>query len=319
MSIIKSPSIVNFVTQQNKDQARDYAFSSRAKNTKRAYKVDWQEFCAWCTQNQLESLPASPLTVGLYLSAKATTLKVSTLNRKLTAIRQAHYAAQQPFDSKHPAIREIWNGIKRTYGVEQQGKQPLLTDDLKKIIQSMGTSLQDLRNKALLLIGFSGAFRRSELIGLNVEDITYQPEGLTILLRRSKTDQEQKGYLKGIPFGHHTETCAVRALKQWLDVSKICSGPIFRKMQGKNLVSSLRLSDKAVSRIIKKSIVSIGISPKKYAGHSLRAGFATAAASAGVEERIIMAQTGHKRVDTLRKYIRIGNLFKQNAAGMIGL
>jgi integrase len=297
----------------------DYARQVRSFNTRRAYQADWQEFSAWCRAHDRAALPASPETVALYLSSQAAYLKASTLTRRLSAISQAHKAAALPSPTADPAVRSVHSGIRRAHGTAQEGKAPVLTADLRAMVATLPESPLGVRDRALLLLGFAGAFRRSELVGLDVEDLTAGRDGLTVRIRRSKTDQEGQGRTIGIPYGSRPATCPVRALQEWLAVTSLSIGPLFRPFDRHGRIRGGRLSDRAVARIVQRTAAAAGLDPTRYAGHSLRAGLATSAAAAGVSERAIMAQTGHKSLTMVRRYIRDGSLFNENAAADVGL
>ena len=299
--------------------ARDYAANAKAENTLRADRADWQDFAAWCQQNGLEALPARSEGVALYLTAKADTCKVNTLQRRLSAISQAHTLAGFESPTKSAPVRLVWQGIKRTKGIAPATKTPTLTADLRQMVMSLPDGPLGVRDRALLLLGFAGAFRRSELVSLNRENIKIDSDGITVTLSRSKTDQEGEGRKVGIPYGSRPDTCPVRALLAWIEAAGITEGALFRPLNRHGQILAERLSDKAVSRVVKRAAEAAGFDPTQFAGHSLRAGLATSAAAAGVSERIIMQQTGHKSVLTVRRYIRDGNLFRENAAGSVGL
>ncbi|MCY0900222.1 MAG: site-specific integrase, partial [Firmicutes bacterium] len=246
--------------------------------------------------------------------------KVSTLQRRLSAINGAHEAKGFPrFSVRDEPLKSVWAGIRRVHGVAQQGKAPAVTADIQAMVAKIPDSLGGLRDRALLLLGFAGAFRRSELVGLRREDVQFTGDGLTIWVRHSKTDQEGRGRKVGIPYGSHRPTCPVRSVQAWLAASGITEGPLFRSVNRHGQLQSAALSDKAVALIVKRWAEAAGLDPAQYAGHSLRAGLATSAAQAGVPERVIMAQTGHKSTDMVRKYIREGSLFRENAAAEVGL
>jgi integrase len=301
------------------ERARHYARESRAPNTRRAYRADWADFAAWCAAHQQTVLPASPATVVLYLSERAATHKTATLQRRLTAIAQAHKAADLDSPTTDRAVRRVMTGIRREKGTAQEGKAPALTRELRAMVATLPASLRGRRDRAVLLLGFAGAFRRSELVALDVEDLTWSDEGLVVLVRRSKTDQEGAGRQVGIPYGSRPETCPVRAVHAWLADSGLTTGPLFRRIDRHEHLGRSRLADKTVARTVKAAAQAAGLDPQRYAGHSLRAGLATSAAQAGVAERVIMAQTGHKSLPMVRKYIRDGSLFTQNAAAEVGL
>ncbi len=301
------------------ERAHDYAHQAKAPNTWRAYRSDWRDFAAWCSDHGLPSLPAEPQTVALYLSALAPTHKTSTLRRRLSAVAQAHKAAGHPSPTKAPEVALPWQGIRRTHGTAELGKAPILTADLRALVAALPDSPLGARDRALLLVGFAGAFRRSELVALDVADVEFTRLGLVVTIRRSKTDQEGQGRQLGIPHGADPATCPVRALRAWLDTAAIVEGPIFRPLTRHGAILPGRLSDKAVALVVKRAALAAGLDPRRYAGHSLRSGLATSAAAAGASERAIMNQTGHKSLTVARRYIRAGSLFRENAAAALGL
>ncbi len=299
------------------EQAHEYARQAKAENTRRAYRADCNDFADWCQANGLDSLPASSSTIALYLTARAETHKPATLRRRLTAITQAHKAKGHGLDTRAAVVREVWAGIKRVNGTAPSSKAPVLPGDIRSMVAALPDSLKGARDRALLLVGFAGAFRRSELVALDVEDIADVDEGLVVTIRRSKTDQEGEGRKVGISYGGAPSTCPVRSLRTWLGQAGIADGPLFRPMTKGGRMLDQRLSDKAVALVVKRTAEAIGLDPARYAGHSLRAGLATAAA--GASERSIMAQTGHRSLAMVRRYIREGSLFRDNAAARVGL
>ncbi|HSH80015.1 MAG TPA: site-specific integrase [Herpetosiphonaceae bacterium] len=301
------------------DQARAYVQAAKAANTRRAYAADWRDFTTWCEMAGLPALPAAPETVTLYVTARAETSKVSTLQRRLIAISQAHQASRLESPTKSILVRETMKGIRRVKGTAQEGKAPTLTADIRAMVTALPSSSIGMRDRALLLLGFAGAFRRSELVALDVADLQFNRQGVVVTLRRSKTDQEGQGRAIGIPHGSHVATCPVKALRAWLKVAGIDDGPIFRPVNRHGHIALARLSAGAVAEIVKRRARAAGLDPANYAGHSLRAGLATSAAAAGVSERAIMAQTGHRSVAIARRYIREGSLFRENAAAAVGL
>jgi site-specific recombinase XerD len=301
------------------EQARGYVAQAVAPNTRRAYASDWQRFTAWCQAHQLESLPAAPETVALYLVAHADLRKASTLGRWLVAISQAHRAAGVDSPTATLTVKSVWAGMRRAHGTAQQGKAPAATAELKAMVATCGGDLRGLRDRALLLLGFAGAFRRSELVALQVADVEFTEAGLIVQLARSKTDQEGAGRQVGIPPGQRAETCPLRCLGDWLEASGLVDGPLFRPVDRHGRIGDEALAAQSVALIVKRAALAAGLDAKRYAGHSLRAGLATAAAAAGVEERVIAAQTGHRSMAVLRRYIRHGELFRHNAAGLVGL
>ena len=300
-------------------QARDYARQAKSNNTRRAYASDWDDFARWCQPYGFSPLPAKPETVALYLTALADALKPSTLGRRLATISQVHQAAGHETPTTAAPVRLVWAGIRRAKGTDQHGKAPAVTPELRRMVDTLGDSLIGVRDRALLLIGFAGAFRRSELVGLDVKDVHCGHDGLTIFIRKSKTDQEGQGRKVGIPYGSHPHTCPVRAFAAWMEKCALVEGALFRSVTRHGKLQPGRLSDRAVALIVKRAAQKAGLDPDKYAGHSLRAGLATSAAQAGVSERSIMAQTGHKSVVVARRYIRDGSLFRDNAAAQVGL
>ena len=299
-------------------RADDYIRASRSDNTLRAYRSDWRQFVGWCNRRRLASLPAAEATVCRYLAEQAEENKVATLARRVASISQAHQAAGLPSPTQSLSVRATLKGIRRKKTSLTTEKAPVLVADLRKMVDTLGDSLMGKRDRALLLVGFAGAFRRSELVSLDVSDVTFDTNGLTIRLRRSKTDQEGEGRKVGLPYGSNLATCPVRALQEWLHVAAITSGALFVGINRHGTPQG-RLSACAVALIVKKVVAAAGLNPDLYAGHSLRAGLATSAAMAGVSERSIMAQTGHKSVMMVRRYIRDGSLFRENAAAGIGL
>ena len=296
--------------------------SSKADNTVRAYKSDFNDFGIFCAQNGFKSLPSEPKIISLYLTHLSTkNTKMSTLKRRLVSIGVIHKLNGHYLDTKHPAIIENIMGIKRRKGSVQKGKKPILINSLKKIInvidQQKKEEIKKLRDRSIILIGFSGGFRRNEIVSLDYEDLDFVPEGLKIILRRSKTDQFGEGFTKALPYFDSSQYCPVVSLKNWLEVSRITSGPLFRRFVKGSKLSENRLTDQTVALLIKEYLNLTGIDSKNYSGHSLRSGFATSAADSGVEERSIMAMTGHKTTEMVRRYIKEANLFKNNALNKI--
>jgi integrase len=302
------------------ERARDYFRQAKAASTCASYARDWRDFCGWCrTQGRLE-LPAHPETVALYLTDLAETRKVATLEKRLAAISQAHQFAGYPSPTQEILVRTVMAGIRRAKGTAQPGKRPIVTEDLRQLIAALPATLAGRRDAALLLLGFAGGFRRSELVSLDIEDLRFTSEGLIVLLRRSKTDQEGEGREVGIPYGSTPATCPVRAVQNWLaDLPTGGAGPLFRPINRHGKLLPPRLTDRSVALVVKRSASAAGLDSGEVAGHSLRSGLATSAAAAGVPERAIMAQTGHRSLATLRKYIRSGSLFLENAAARVGL
>jgi len=296
--------------------------SSKASNTVRAYKSDFNDFTLFCVKNGFKSLPSEPKIVSLYLTHLSTKgSKMSTLKRRLVSIGVIHKLKGHYLDTKHPSIIENIMGIKRRKGSNQTGKKPILINDLKNIIdvidQENNNEIKKFRDRSIILIGFSGGFRRNEIVSLDYDDLDFVPEGLKINVRRSKTDQFGEGFRKALPYFDRSQYCPVVTLKKWIEVSQIISGPVFRRFTKGSKLSNNRLTDQTVALLIKKYLQLAGIDSKNYSGHSLRSGFATSAAEFGVEERNIMAMTGHKSTEMVRRYIKESNLFKNNALNKI--
>src|SRR5210317_1427147 len=292
--------------------------NSKAMNTVRAYKSDFNDFGLFCAQNGFKSLPSEPKIVSLYLTHLSTNeVKMSTLKRRLVSIGVIHKLKGHYLDTKHPIIIENIMGIKRRKGSIQKGKKPLLINNLKLIINVIDKNnyedLKRLRDRSIILMGFSGGFRRNEIVSLDCDDLDFVAEGLKINLKRSKTDQFGEGSVKGLPYFDNTQYCPVLSLKNWIEASKISSGPLFRRFSKGSKLTQNRLTDQTVALLIKKYLKLAGIEEKNYSGHSLRSGFATSAAESGAEERSIMAMTGHKSTEMVRRYIKEANLFKNNA------
>jgi len=298
--------------------------SSKAINTVRAYKSDFNDFGLFCSQNGFKSLPSEPKIVSLYLTHLSTkNIKMSTLKRRLVSIGIIHRLKGHYLDTKHPSIIENIMGIRRRKGSVQRGKKPLLINDLKNIInvidKEKNEEIKKFRDRSILLIGFSGGFRRNEIVSLDYDDLDFVKEGLKINLKKSKTDQYGEGSVKGLPYFDNTKYCPVVSIRKWIEISKIKSGPLFRRFNKGSKLSESRLSDQTVALLIKDYLKIAGIESRNYSGHSLRSGFATSAAESGAEERSIMAMTGHKSTEMVRRYIIEANLFKNNALNKIKL
>ena len=279
--------------------------NSKANNTLRAYQSDFKDFSIFCTKNGFSFMPTQPKIIALYITHLSKSCKFSTLKRRIASISVIHKLKGHYLDTKHPIIMENLLGIKRTLGSRQKAKKPILINDLKLIIKVIDED--KIRDKALILLGFAGGFRRSELVNVYFQDIDFVPEGVKILIRRSKTDQSGEGSIKAIPYFENQEFCPVIALKDYLNNK-------FSKLdKRKKEVKIFEISDKSVALIIKRYAEKAGLDSSKYAGHSLRSGFATTAAEFGAEERNIMAMTGHKTTQMVRRYIQEANLFKNNA------
>ena len=279
--------------------------NSKAKNTLRAYQSDFKDFSLFCSKNGFSAIPTQPKIIALYITQLSKSSKFSTLKRRIASISVIHKLKGHYLDTRHPIIMENLHGIKRTLGSRQKAKKPILINDLKLIIKAIDK--EKIRDKALILIGFSGGFRRSELVNIYNEDVEFVTEGVKILIKRSKTDQSGEGIVKAIPYFDNQEFCPVIALKDYINYKSI----------NNDEEKVFEISDKSVALIIKKYAKKAGLDPSRYAGHSLRSGFATTAAEFGAEERNIMAMTGHKTTQMVRRYIQEANLFKNNALNKI--
>jgi site-specific recombinase XerD len=310
----------DLVPSPSLERAREFARQSKAENTLRGYRSDWKDFCGWCEARELCPLPATPEAVASYIADCASHLKVGSIQRRLNAIAEAHKAVGLESPTSAGMVRNTIKGIRRTMGTAAVQKAAALTDDIRAMVSVTDAGLIGVRDRSMILLGFAGAFRRSELVGLNIEDCDFGKDGLTITLRRSKTDQEGMGRKIGIPYGSNPETCPVRTVQTWMEQAGISTtGPLFRSITRHGRLRPGRLAGIDVARVVKKLAVRAGLDAAKYAGHSLRSGHATSAAIAGASERSIMNQTGHRSVQMVRRYIRTGNLYRDNSAGKLGL
>lgn len=299
---------------------RKYAKASRSERTDTLYKAAGAAFVGWCQKNGHLPLPAASEVVATYISEMADEgYSPSSIGIALSAIAKAHREAKLPSPRDTEQVRQTYAGIRRTKGMAQRRVSPLLPAQLRAVAAVLPDSKLGARNHALLLVGFAGAFRRSELVALQVADVTFTEDGLEVNLRRSKTDQEGKGERKGIPYGSDRATCPVRALKAWLEAAGISSGPVFRSVTRHGGISAAALSDRTVAQIVKDSAAAAGLDASKFSGHSLRVGLATAAAKAGKSTHAIMRQTGHRSAQMVALYVREATLFSDNAASGIGL
>ena len=298
--------------------------NSKADNTIRAYKSDFKDFNIFCVKNGFKALPTEPKIVSLYMTYLSTkNNKISTLKRRLVSIGVIHRLKGLYLDTKHPSIIENILGIKRRKGSIQKAKKPILINNLKQIINIIDEQTKDdikkLRDRSIILIGFSGGFRRNEIVSLDYDDLEFVEEGLKINLKKSKTDQFGEGSVKALPYFDNNQYCPVKSVKKWLEISKINSGSLFRRFSKGSKLTEYRLTDQTVALLIKEYLELAGIESKNYSGHSLRSGFATSAAESGAEERSIMAMTGHKTSQMVRRYIKEANLFKNNPLNKIKL
>lgn len=299
----RSEAIAN--NEKLSDKARQSIYIARADNTIRAYESDWNDFCEWCEYHHVSAYPAIPETIINYINDLADNAKANTVARRISALTENFDAAGvQDNPCRFPIVKNALRGIKRMKGVMQHGKLPILFDDIKEMMTYLeGNTLQQARDKAILLVGFYGAMRRSEIANLEVNDIRFTRLGMLLTLRKSKTDQFDQGQLIAIPIVQEKNICAVHALKEWLHLSGITSGPVFRGFTRNHTIRKTKISDKTIALIVKHYAALVGMDPKEYGAHSLRHGFATTAAQHHVEERDIMRQTRHKSQAVVRRYI----------------
>jgi len=293
------------------DLVAAFVRQSRAPNTLKAYAADLASFWAWGGL-----IPTTSEVLARYLAEKANTLKPATLSRHIATIAVVHRSMGLTSPTSSELVRSVIKGIRRVKGVSQKAAKALVKEDLFAVLDAMGDTIKDARDRSLLLVGFAGGFRRSELVGLNVEDLAFVRQGMIITLRHSKTDQEGQGRKIGIPYGR-TKHCPVKSTENWLQRASLTQGPIFTPISKGGHRSPQRLSTNAVAEIIQHRIAQTGMSAEGYSGHSLRSGFATSAAMAGVATWRIRKQTGHASDAMLNRYIRDGELFEGNAAGSI--
>src|SRR5580692_4925906 len=266
--------------EEAREAASAYAKGSRSASTWRAYESDWRSFSAWCQQVKQRELPAKPATLALYIGAQAKEgYAPSTLGRRLAAIRLMHIGARVP--SPHDALEvdEVMRGVRRAWHKPPNQKAPAVDEEIKRMVDGIDlTSMKGLRDRALILVGFAGALRRSEIVALDVEHLTEQPEGLRVWIASSKTDQEGQGQTIAIPRVDNSPYCPVRAVGEWVERAGIETGAIFRRMQRGDVLGTDRLAAQSVALVIKELEARVGLDSARYAGHSLRSGFLTSAA-----------------------------------------
>lgn len=299
-----------------------YQSAADAAATLTAYRADVVAFMTWCCEHSCTALPATADTVGAYLAAKGQGYALSTLRRRVAAIARAHRMAGVPLDTRHPAIRETLRGIARTHGEPARRSAALTTADVRRLVSVCGTDLAGLRDRALLLVCFAGALRRAELVGLNAEHVTRTPDGVRLLVARSKTDTEGAGAEVWLASGRAPDTCPVAALAAWLGEAGITIGPLFRKVDRWGVVHTGRLHPDAVRQILLKRASLAGIKGtlmEPVSPHGLRAGFVTEAYRRGVPDEEIMGHTRHRSLATMRGYVRRSKLATKSPAGRLGL
>jgi len=301
---------------QAAERAAEYVRSSVPANTQRAYAADWATFTEWCAVHRAQSLPADPRVIASFVADQAKTLRPSSLRRRLAAIAKMHKIKGLANPCGAEPVPSTMKGIEATHGTAVRAKAPATLSIVEKMVATCRIdSLEGIRNRAILLLGYAAAMRRSELVALNVPDLEWTHEGVILTIRRSKTDQRGEGKRKAIPFVEGP-FCAARALKAWLIGSGIDSGPVFRAFSGGG-VRAVSLSPQAVAVIVKHAAAAAGLPAESYSGHSLRAGHVTEARAQGVSDALTMNTTGHKRVETLNMYDRRSNLFEKTSAGSV--
>lgn len=296
-------------------EARRYAKKSRAKSTWRAYENDWAQFEVWCQSVALDALPAEPDTVAMFVASQAASgLSPSTITRRLAAIRLVHLGANQPSPHNTIQVVEVMRGIRREWAKPPEKKAPAIDEEIKLMADAVvpGTG-KGLRDRALLLFGFAGAFRRSELVGLNTWNLEERDEGLKVTIEQSKTDQEAEGQAIAILRQPDSSYCPVQALQDWLTVAEIERGALFRRMFRNDKVGKSRLSAQSVAMVIKDYAHKAGLDSSRYSGHSLRSGFLTSAARNRANIFKMADQSRHRSLDVLRQYVKDEDLFVDNA------
>lgn len=297
-----------------------YLKAAKAESTRRLYESNWRLFIAWCMERGYQPIPAAPEHVAEYLADMANRgYKVRTIKNRLSTINQKHRQAGYRRPCEHFIVSETLKGICRVHGATPEKKAPATLKVIRDMVARLRGDLIGIRDKALLLIGFAGALGRLELVSLNVGDVEETSDGLILTVHRSKMDQEGRGRKVGIPYGSDSSICPVRALKVWLETSGIKTGPVFRKIDRHGNIGDRALTDHAIALIIKRSAEAAGYDPKEFSGLSLRAGFVTAASTAGVDDRVIVKHTGHRSVESIYHYVRDGDPFRDNAVKDIGL
>lgn len=300
-------------------QTPNYILSCRSQSTRKAYQCDWTHFTKWCQSHNLEPLPATPKTIALYLTDMAQLFKPITLTRRLASISVMHQQTDYSSPTGNILVRDTLSGIRRHHGTAQTRKAPIRASNICRAIDVIPNDLRGLRDKALLLIGYTGALRRSELAALDAEDVVLVDQGIRLTIRHSKTDQEGQGVVMGIGYGANPSTCPVRALMSWIEAAKISSGPLFRPVRGHSQIGTTRLCNRTIALIIKGLALKLGLDPKAISGHSLRAGFITDQYAAGTAEALIMARSRHKSHSVMAAYRREADMFAFDYAGVAGL
>ncbi|MDM8005902.1 MAG: site-specific integrase [Phycisphaerae bacterium] len=302
------------------EAAAAYASDARSPRTHAAYSWQWRRFTRWCSLHGLVPIPATPETVALYVTHGAETgLRPASIALALSAITAAHRTAREPSPCTDPLVARVREGVVRRLGSAPKQKDPLDVDDLKAMVRATPPGLIGDRDRALVLVGFASACRRSELAALDVTDVAFVASGIELTIRKSKTDQRGAGSLKVIAMGRHESTCPVRSLRRWLASSGIIEGPVFRPVDRHGRIASTHLTGHAVATIIKRSATRAGLDAARFSGHSLRAGFVTTSKLRGASDAAVMDQTGHKSLEILRRYTRRIHAWDGAASAQLGL
>jgi site-specific recombinase XerD len=300
------------------ERAAEFATQARARNTLATYRSAWGLYTAWCERFGFSPLSGDPRLIGLYLTDAGLRLSPKSVRVHLSAIASAHRLTGIGLDAKHYNITSVMGGVERAKGRrERNAKSPVLLDQLRAMLRDLGDAPLEVRNRAMLLLGFGGAMRRSELVGLDLEDLEIREEGVRILIRRSKTDQYGEGQSVVVLGSQDRTICVVSALKRWLSHRGLRNGPLFCRIAPTGIVSEHRLSDRGVARIVKERAAAASLDETKFSGHSLRAGFATTAAIGGADLKDIMQQGRWESMDTALLYIREADLWRRNASGVV--
>lgn len=297
------------------ESAKGYAAAAKSDSTRKAYRSAWAAFVGWCSSRGLDALPAAPEAVAVYLAERADQgSKPASLDLYLAAISEAHRAAGHPSPRESAPVRAVRAGIRRTHGTAQRQAAPATSDALRGMLGALPPGIIGARDAAVLLVGFAAALRRSELIALDVSNVTFTAQGMLVTVRRSKTDQDGAGQTIAVPHGSTSDVCPVRRLRAWIDAAGITAGPIFRAVDRHGNVSRDRLTAQSIALIVKRAAARIGLDEAAFAGHSLRAGLATSAALAGKSDRAIMATTRHRSRTMVDRYVRAADRWRDNAA-----
>lgn len=314
--VIAPPQDLAPASEVERDRIAATLDASLSDATRRAYRSDAIHFINWCAERDVDYRKGGPELITRYLDhLQQAGFKAATITRRLTAISQAYQRANVEDPTRNVLVRKMLRGIRRTIGVKQNQKSPVTVERLQDLLSHVPDTLGGCRDRALLLLGFSGAFRRSELVAIRVEDLEFSARGVVVTIRKSKTDQEGKGRTVAVPFGNQG-LCPVTSLQDWLSRAKITEGPLFR-WTTKTKVKDEALTDQIVADIVKKYASLAGLEPERFAGHSLRAGLATSAAEAGASTRKIQEITGHASSAMVERYVREADKFTDNAAARV--